>query len=239
MRLVTYNIHKGIGGRDRRYRLDRILDVLLSLEADIVCLQEVTHDLPRTSRHDQSRLISTEFPDFEVAFQQNVHWKIGGYGNLLLSRWPIHEQHRISLRFGSKKPRGVQLAVLSTPHGLLRITNWHLGLSERERQWQVAKLLNRSTFRTTSALPTLIVGDFNDWRNTLGHGQLHSQEFVQITAPPARYRTFPATLPVMSLDKVFHNEAIIVESVKIPKTRLTRQASDHLPVVVNFHIAKR
>lgn len=28
MRLLSYNIHKGIGGQDRRYRLDRIIEVL-------------------------------------------------------------------------------------------------------------------------------------------------------------------------------------------------------------------
>ena len=29
MRLLSYNIHKGIGGRDRRYRLERIFDVIV------------------------------------------------------------------------------------------------------------------------------------------------------------------------------------------------------------------
>ena len=28
MRLLTWNIHKGIGGRDRRYAMDRIFDVI-------------------------------------------------------------------------------------------------------------------------------------------------------------------------------------------------------------------
>jgi hypothetical protein len=27
MRVLSYNIHKGIGGRDRRYRLERVLSV--------------------------------------------------------------------------------------------------------------------------------------------------------------------------------------------------------------------
>ncbi len=41
MRLLSYNIHKGIGGRDRRYRLERIVDVIESENPDFICLQEV------------------------------------------------------------------------------------------------------------------------------------------------------------------------------------------------------
>ena len=51
-RVVSYNIHKGIGGVDRRYRLDRIIETLGHLEADIVCLHEVDDGVPR-SNHDQ------------------------------------------------------------------------------------------------------------------------------------------------------------------------------------------
>ena len=94
MRLVTYNIHKGIGGSDRRYNLERIVDVLASLDADFFCLQEVTIDLPRTSRHDQSDLLAEKFRPMHATFQQNVHWQVGGYGNLILSRWPLREHHK-------------------------------------------------------------------------------------------------------------------------------------------------
>lgn len=168
MRLVSYNIHKGIGGTDRRYDLGRIIEVLVALEADFLCLQEVTIDLPRTSRHDQADILTERFRPMFATFQQNVHWKVGGYGNLVLSRWPLLEHHRISLQFGQKKPRGAQLIVAETPSGPLRVTNWHLGLSEGERHWQVHRLLTHPMFHSTAEHPTLLCGDFNDWRNTLG-----------------------------------------------------------------------
>lgn len=234
MRLVTYNIHKGIGGSDRRYNLERIVDVLASLDADFFCLQEVTIDLPRTSRHDQSDLLAEKFRPMHATFQQNVHWQVGGYGNLILSRWPLREHHRISLRFGEKKPRGAQLVVVETPTGLLRLTNWHLGLSERERQWQVQRLLTHPQFLATDAHPTLMCGDFNDWRNTLGRSLLVPHKLTQATSPPGKFRSFPAVFPVMPLDKVFHCDAIEIESIRLVKTSKSRQASDHLPIVVNF-----
>ena len=37
-RLITYNIHKGIGGVDRRYRLERIIETLARYKADIILL---------------------------------------------------------------------------------------------------------------------------------------------------------------------------------------------------------
>lgn len=239
IRLVTYNIHKGIGGRDRRYDMNRIIDVLDSLNADLLCLQEVTIDLPRTGRHDQAGMLAERFCSMHAMYQQNVRWKVGGYGNLLLSRWEIIEKHRISLQFGRKKPRGAQLAVIATPDGPLRLTNWHLGLSEKERQWQVHRLLHHPEFHATSSHPTLLCGDFNDWRNTLGSALLSASGFSQATSPASRFRSFPATLPMMSLDKCFHCEGISLEAAHLIRNSRTRQASDHLPLLIEFRLNRR
>src|SRR4029077_3714533 len=38
--LITYNIHKGIGGIDRRYRPERIIEALGHYHPDVVLLQE-------------------------------------------------------------------------------------------------------------------------------------------------------------------------------------------------------
>src|SRR5438477_5684836 len=88
MRLLSYNIHKGIGGRDRRYELDRIVRVIESENPDIVCLQEVTRAARSTCRDDQPKLLQKAFAFIDSAFQMNVHYREGGYGNLILSRWP-------------------------------------------------------------------------------------------------------------------------------------------------------
>ena len=53
MRLLSYNIHKGIGGRDRRYDLQRIIDVIEEENPDLICLQEVDHNVRRSRFHDQ------------------------------------------------------------------------------------------------------------------------------------------------------------------------------------------
>jgi endonuclease/exonuclease/phosphatase family metal-dependent hydrolase len=237
MRLLSYNIHKGIGGRDRRYRLDRIIEVIEAENPDILCLQEVDHSVKRSRNHDQPRLLAETFHAVGVLYQLNVPIKTGGYGNLLLSRWPLLAHHQISLRLRWKKPRGAQLAVVATPEGPVHIVNWHLGLAERERHWQVEHLLTHHLFRESADLPTLIAGDTNDWRETLGKGPFARHGFEQITHPRSRFRSFPAYMPVGSLDKAFYRGQLEIRRAHVVRTPLAKRASDHLPLVIDFHVA--
>ena len=90
MRLLTYNIHKGIGGRDRRYDFQRILERDRGGES--------RSDLPAGSRPQRpplalSRPAATAWRSHFNAVarlrQTTVRLKTGGYGNLILSRWPF------------------------------------------------------------------------------------------------------------------------------------------------------
>src|SRR5690348_5871547 len=58
MRLLSYNIHKGIGGRDRRYDLERVWQVIREEDPDLICLQEVTQNARRTHHHDQPLVLA-------------------------------------------------------------------------------------------------------------------------------------------------------------------------------------
>ncbi len=236
MRLLSYNIHKGIGGRDRRCRIERIIDVIEAENPDILCLQEVARHSQRSHYHDQPQLLAEYFKAAALLFQPNVQLKSGAYGNLILSRWPLAVKHQISLRLNSKKPRGAQLAVVETPEGPLHLVNWHLGLAETERRWQVEHLLNHHLFRESSELATLIVGDYNDWRNRLHREHLRIHGFRQVTTPISRFRSFPAYLALGSLDKAFLRGSIFVRHARVVHTVLAKCASDHLPLVVDFHL---
>ncbi len=239
MRLLSYNIHKGIGGRDRRCRLQRVIDVIEAENPDVMCLQEVAHNSRRSHFHDQPKLLADYFKLAAQLYQLNVHFKSGGYGNLILSRWPLAVSHQISLRFNQKKPRGAQIVVVDSPEGRLRLVNFHLGLSEPERDWQIQHLLHHHLFRESSDLATLLVGDYNDWRNRLHHGLLREHGFEQITSPISRFRSFPAYLALSSLDKAFICDKVKVRHARVVRTPLARRASDHLPLVIDFHLAER
>jgi endonuclease/exonuclease/phosphatase family metal-dependent hydrolase len=233
--MLSYNIHKGVG-HDRRYDLDRICRVIREEGPDLVCLQEVTRHARRTLRHDQPLILATELAARAHLFQMNVHYREGGYGNLLLSRWPFRTHHQVSLRLHRRRPRGAQMVVVDTDEGPLHLANVHLGLAEKERHWQVNHLLHHPLFRESAALPTLVVGDCNDWRNTLAAGPFARWEFEHVTGPPSHFRSFPAFMTVLSLDKAFHRGGVAVRRAHVVRSALARRASDHLPLVVDFHL---
>jgi endonuclease/exonuclease/phosphatase family metal-dependent hydrolase len=237
IRILSYNIHKGIGGRDRRYRLDRILSVLDHERPDIVCLQEVDRQVRRSRYEQQAQLIAQHLGFEHSCFQLTLRVGRrdgGGYGNLLASRWPFREHHHVSLTLRQRKPRGAQWAVVESPLGDIRVVNWHLGLVGHERAWQVRRLLEHHLFRSTDVLPTIVIGDTNDWRNQLAAGPFMVHGYQQITAPPSRFRSFPAYLPLGSLDKAFLRGSFRSWHARVSRFRLARDASDHLPLVVDL-----
>jgi endonuclease/exonuclease/phosphatase family metal-dependent hydrolase len=236
MRLLSYNIHKGIGGRDRLYRLDRIVEVIRHEKPDVVCLQEVDRNVKRSNFDDQPALLAKALEFEHSTYQFNHRVAGGGYGNLVLSHGQIHNRHNLSLRFKTRKNRRAQVVVVDTASGPLRLVNWHLGLADRERHWQVETLLGHASFCAYSDMPTLIAGDFNDWRDTLHRGALSQACLTQITTPASRFRSFPAYMPVGSLDKAFCCGRVKVEKAHVVKSALTRKASDHLPLVVDFQM---
>jgi len=236
VRLLSYNIHKGIGGRDRLYKLERIARVIENEDPDIICLQEVSRNLRRNRFDNQPDLLTKWFQPAVTLFQFNVRIRNGGYGNLLLSRWPLRSNHHLSVTRHKRKARGAQLVIIDTPSGPLHLTHWHLGLSEIERHWQARYVLAHHLYNDAGNLPSLIVGDFNDWRNKLAAAQFESYGFRQITSPPSRFRSFPAWMPVWSLDKAFVRGEIEVTRVRVVRGRTTRTASDHLPLVIDFKL---
>ncbi len=238
VRLLAYNIHKGVGGRDRRYRLDRILAVIAHEKPDLLCVQEATRDAPRCGRDDQPEILAYATGAVARHFQFNVHWKAGGYGNLLLSRWPVVRYHHIPLGYRGRKPRGGQVALVESPSGRFVLANWHLGLGDAERRWQAARLLGHPHLLKWSRYPAVLAGDSNDWRDVLARRALADAGFRHVTAPARRFRTYPAYVPVGSLDKIFVRGGIIVDAVRVVRAAISRAASDHLPVAMDFRLAE-
>jgi endonuclease/exonuclease/phosphatase family metal-dependent hydrolase len=48
--------------------------------------------------------------------------------------------------------------------------------------------------------------------------------------------TFPAYLPVRPLDGVFLRGDLEARGISVPKTKLAKQASDHLPLVADLNL---
>jgi len=237
LRVVTWNIHKGIGGIDRLYRLERVIAVLRALEADLALLQEVSDDLPRSRFHDQAEMLSAALEMRHMAFHPEHRFDIGGYGNAILSRWPLYDIHHVDLTIGQKKRRGGLIARAKARYGRearsIVIHNMHLGLAGSEREQQLERFLDSAPFRRLhERTPIVVGGDFNDVWGTLGERFLVPRGFRR--AGP-RANTFPAPFPVRPLDVLFiRGDLHVQRAAHASSTTLTRQASDHLPLVADL-----
>ncbi len=245
MRLLTWNIHKGIGGVDRRYALGRITEVLRHHDADLVLLQEVDEGVPRSAGDGQAELLAGLLGYAHHAFAPNVRLTTGRYGNATLSRFPIARSRNIDLTLPLKKRRGGLFTTVEVPwhgrHYAVHVVNLHLGLASVERRWQLRRLLGSPTLAALDAHSRLIVaGDFNDWSGALGRHTLRAAGFACATGVGAHATTtFPAFRPVGPLDRVFHRGALRRRAHFRSRLALARQASDHLPLIVDFELVTR
>jgi endonuclease/exonuclease/phosphatase family metal-dependent hydrolase len=240
-RLLSFNIHKGIGGVDRKYDLDRVIHTINSYEPDVVLLQEVDEEVPRSRHHRQAELLAdaTKLP--HLAYQRNVRLKIGHYGNAILSRYPLSEAYEIDLTLRPKKRRGALVTRLCVPLGehtrTIVLANVHLGLAGFERQIQLRRLLaNQCLDLPRKRTPLVIGGDYNDVWGSLGRRVMERYGFAAATGA---IRTFPAAMPLRSLDRVFYRGDLRPLRAFAGHTETARRASDHLPLIVEFEFTRR
>jgi endonuclease/exonuclease/phosphatase family metal-dependent hydrolase len=237
-RVVTWNIHKGIGGIDRRYRIDRVIAALAGMSPDVALLQEVTDGLPRALFHDQATLLADALGMRQVAFGPQHRFSIGGYGNAILSRWPLSDVEHIDLTIGTRKRRGAVCAHTRVKLGqhtrTVALYNLHLGLAGSERGLQLQRLLACETVqRMQRQTPAILAGDLNDVWGSLGPRFLHPAGFERVGR---LVNTFPAAMPVRPLDGIFVHGEFQVRECHVLRDSLTRQASDHLPLVADLDL---
>lgn len=237
--LVTYNIHKGIGGVDRRYRPERIIEALQHYRPDIVLLQEVDDGVPRSRHHRQVDLFGDALELPHRAFQSNVRLHTGTYGNAILSRFPLSDVQHIELTVPLKKRRRA-LAARCHIEGqdghvhTLVVINAHLGLAGYERSIQIRRILEGDVLgRTHHQTAAIVAGDMNDVWHGQGKRLFVPAGFQAATGP---IRTFPAMMPLRALDRIYYRGRVRLHSAHASRTAVARRASDHLPLVAEFEM---
>lgn len=244
-RILSYNIHRAIGV-DRRFRPERIAEILAHHDADIVLLQEVDVGVPRSRELDLAKELAgmLNYPHYAVGL--NVQLRKGMYGNATLSRYPISRQRNIDLTIENRKKRGCLFTELALPAAdgstlPLAVFNLHLGLSFKERPRQVGVLIHAPEFKELTAdSPCLVVGDFNDWWTRLAPIFTEILDFGCATNHGGGYHdtmyTYPSFSPANGLDKIFYRGRLTADHGRCCRLRVSKIASDHLPVLAEFSV---
>jgi endonuclease/exonuclease/phosphatase family metal-dependent hydrolase len=241
LRVMTYNIHRAIG-LDRRFRPERIAEILETYDPDIALLQEVDDGVPRSRRLDMARELADALKYPHLAVGHNVTLRRGRWGNATLSRHPIVGERNIDLTIGRRKRRGCQhtaiLVELPRRRQRLDVFNVHLGLSGRERVRQLALFATAREIETLPHdAPCLLGGDFNDWGSRVEDFLTQELGFRWATGgTPRPIATFPAFFPRVALDRLCYRGPLRLVSAQRCRLRVSQIASDHRPLVADFDL---
>jgi endonuclease/exonuclease/phosphatase family metal-dependent hydrolase len=242
MRLVSWNIH-GAVGRDGRRDLDRVARVLQAARCDVAALQEVGDRDRAPSAGDRSHQVADhaahlgKLLGWYVAYGPTLVLSGRPYGNAVLSRHPVLRVKNYDLSVRGREPRGCLRADLHVEGSALHVFNLHLGLSGGERRRQAGMLLSADLLRDAAlTAPMIVCGDFNMWSPVPGPISRLLRQTLRDAArlSGVRRATWPARLPLLRLDRAYVDAGIEVLGCGVVDDADARDASDHLPLWVDF-----
>lgn len=203
MRLVCYNIHKGMD-EFRRVTLLQLIKYLKSLDADVICLQEVLY-----YQFNMMKLILK----MDGVFAIHVHNKKMKFGICILSKEKIIKSNHILLT-SKKEQRGM----LSIDRENEVIINTHLGLDSEERKTQISEILN---FAKNKDKNIIICGDFNEENiNLSSYKDVAKYLFEDRKATFNKWR----------IDYIFCSKVTKVKSYQVDQVFY----SDHFPIMIEM-----
>ncbi len=228
-RIVTYNIHSGIG-RDKKHDYKRIGQFLANSGADVVLLQEMdTRPSERNTAQDIKDICADN--TFDLIPSPAIREPEGWYGNAILTRFDVLNHDTVDVSQRGRQPRNVQVVELKTEKTPLTVVNTHKGLKKLERRSQFSLLHEHLSHRLKERqTPLVLAGDFNEW-------QFFSKAFKGLNELLTQQKvgaTFPSHFPVFALDRVWVSDDIKVKSCRKLKNAKTRIYSDHLPVLIDI-----
>lgn len=239
LRVATYNV-RGCRGFDGQRSEKRIAEVIAALEVDVIGLQELDLNRPRSAGIDQAARIA-EHLGWRHAFHPALRISDEQYGDAILSPHPIRlrqarELPSVTTRL-CPESRAAIWGEFETAAGPLHVINTHLGLGWRERLMQAELLAGEQWVGAIPAgEPLVLLGDFNSLPGSRPFKVLTRglRDIRTLLAPSPRLATYPTRLPFLALDHIFVNDRIRVNSATVVRTVDSRIASDHFPLVADI-----
>lgn len=252
LRLLCYNVH-GCRGMDGKYSPQRIARVISREQPDVICLQEIDHGRARSGGVQQieeiARSLRTDY-HFHSVFQVDD----GDFGNAVLSHHELVQLGKAPLpALGSSvpnlEPRGVLRVQVCMEDACIEVVNTHLSILQRERRLQVERLIEGRWLWPMNANPgegwddadphpLVLCGDFNASPRSFTCRRIgeHLDNVDRRWRDARKLKTWSSRVAMRRIDQVFVNQSVDVVGARVPRTRLTRVASDHLPLVVDLEI---
>lgn len=221
--VASYNIRKAIGS-DRRRRPDRILEVLCEVDADVIALQEADRRFGSRASALPLHMIAEHTPYMPVALDVR-QGSLGWHGNALLVRRTATVLSHATIVLPALEPRGAVVAEIRVGGIDVRVVGMHLDLSGLWRRRQANAIIAGIAARS-GPLPTVMMGDLNEWRPAGGCLGDFARHFRFAPTGPS----FHARRPVARLDRIIVSDDLAVADSGVHHSAGARTASDHLPI---------
>jgi endonuclease/exonuclease/phosphatase family metal-dependent hydrolase len=222
--VASYNVHKCVG-TDGAFDPDRILNVVLELDADIVALQEADERFGSRKGLLNLKALHEKGGYRSVLDEGSRRLSHGWHGNVILYREGLVTGVN-KMKLPGFEPRGAVLVDFSVKDMPLRIIGAHLGLLASSRARQAAAILNAA--HPVDDRAVILLGDTNEWR-VGGRSALRPFD-PHLSDVDMAIASFPSRFPLWPLDRVLTNRHVTVYEMFAVETVLSRVASDHLPV---------
>jgi endonuclease/exonuclease/phosphatase family metal-dependent hydrolase len=228
-KLITYNIHKGVGPFRSLSVVDRVKLSLRESDSDFLLLQEVVGERQLESAQVERQLEALADKRWPYhAYGKNAVFPTRNHGNAILSSVAIKAFHNQDLTIYPIEKRGVLHCELDWKSPGLHLCSVHLDLFEYTRSQQVAALVAYLKKAIPAGAPLILGGDFNDWARKAGKVLREELGLEEYSAA-----SFPSWAPILRLDRLYVR-GIKVQNFHVLKGDPWSQLSDHLPLCLEF-----
>jgi endonuclease/exonuclease/phosphatase family metal-dependent hydrolase len=239
--VLSMNVQKGLSPLNLQSTIYQLRQRMRCHYPDLLFLQELQQEhRGRVRRFGQWPLTElTHFlsEDFwrDWHYGKNVEYPDGHHGNAILSKQPLQKGNNYDISAYRFESRGLlhsitQLEGVDKPIHCFCV---HLALFERGRERQLEAIIGHIQGLTQGG-PTIVAGDFNDWRNRVSAPMKAAgfdEVFEVLTGAPAK--TFPSIKPILPMDRIYvrglkiHSAEILHEWLKL---------SDHLGITAELEL---
>ena len=250
VRLATFNLCSGRSVIDGRVDVARMQDAIRELDADVLALQEVDRDQPRSGGHDLTQLAAEAMDTPHRVFAPALYGTPGerwtaaddrpqdgpAYGCALISRVPLRDVRVFRMPAAPlalplwvpgqgvvvvrEEPRVAIIAGVQLGGQDATVVSTHLPFVPGWNRWQLRRLVDELGNHTG---PVLLLGDLN----LRGDTAARVSGYRSLASAP----TFPSPAPRFQLDHVLlRGEVGRVVATSAP----AMPVSDHRPLVVDL-----